>query len=494
MAQSPDTSRPISDSLAEHGEPGGKPLIEQHTIEVIPESERFGRPVSLFGIWFNASLGPLTVITGALGPQVFGLNFLWSLVALLLGNLAGGVLMALHSAQGPQLGVPQMVQSRGQFGIRGTIMVVSLVLVMYVGFYASTLVTGAQSLQGVWSGLPMTPTIVLVSLVGLVLTVFGYRYIHVASAWATYAFIPLTAAVFLGILVHGLPSDFLDVGGFGWAGFLGATSVSVLWQIAYAPYVSDYSRYMPATAAGLRSTFWWSYAGSVASSVLMMLIGIVIALMIKPGGDIIAALDPILGGTLGRIVLVGFFVVSATSNALNLYGAVLTAVTAVQTFAERWLPTPVVRAVLATGIAALSTVLAAAFSGGGFLANYENFIAVLQYFFIPWTAINLIDFYVVCRGEYDVASFFRSDGGHYGRYRWGAIGVYLVGFLVEVPFMATAMYTGPIADALGGTDLSWVVSLVVTVPLYLLVARRWKVEIPPVEARSAASEEAMQRS
>ncbi len=100
----------------------------------------------------------------------------------------------------------------------------------------------------------------------------------------------------------------------------------------------------------LRSTFWWSYAGSVASSVLMMLIGIASALMIKPGGGIIAALNPILGSTLGRIVLVGFFVVSATSNVLNLYGAVLTAVTAVQTFAERWLPTPAIRAVLATGI------------------------------------------------------------------------------------------------------------------------------------------------
>ena len=452
-----------------------RPLIEQHTIEVIPLGERFGRPVSLFSIWFNASLGPLTVITGALGPQVFGLNFLWSVAALLLGNLAGGVLMALHSAQGPRLGVPQMVQSRGQFGIRGTILVVALVLVMYVGFFAATLVTGAQSLQGVWGGLPLTPSIVLVSAVGLALTIFGYRYIHVASAWGTYLFIPLTAAVFVGILVHGLPANFLHVGGFGWAGFLGATSVSVLWQIAYAPYVSDYSRYMPSTTAGLRGTFWWTYAGTVVSSVLMMLIGIVIALMIKPGGDIISALDPILGNTLGKVVLLGFFVVSATSNALNLYGAVLTGVTAIQTFAERWLPTPVLRALLATAIAALSTVLAAAFSGGGFLANYENFIAVLQYFFIPWTAINLIDFYVVCRGEYDVLSFFRSDGGHYGRYRWGAITVYLVGFLVEVPFMATALYTGPIANALGGTDLSWMVSLVVTVPLYLLVARRGQV-------------------
>jgi NCS1 family nucleobase:cation symporter-1 len=53
-----------------------------------------------------------------------------------------------------------------------------------------------------------------------------------------------------------------------------AVSLGVLWQIAYAPYVSDYSRYMPPNnEAG--STFWMSYWGTVLGSVLPMLLGAV---------------------------------------------------------------------------------------------------------------------------------------------------------------------------------------------------------------------------
>ena len=45
-----------------------------------------------------------------------------------VGNTVGGVFMALHSAQGPQLGVPQMVQTRGQFGSYGSLLVIVLVI------------------------------------------------------------------------------------------------------------------------------------------------------------------------------------------------------------------------------------------------------------------------------------------------------------------------------------------------------------------------------
>jgi len=34
-----------------------------------------------------------------------------------------------------------------------------------------------------------------------------------------------------------------------------------------------------------------------------------------------------------------------------------------------------------------------------------------------------------------------------------------VGILVQIPFIASALYTGPIARAMGGIDLSWIVGL-----------------------------------
>ena len=37
--------------------------------------------------------------------------------------------------------------------------------------------------------------------------------------------------------------------------------------------------------------------------------------------------------------------------------------------------------------------------------------------FIPWSAVNLADYFLVRRGRYDVASFFIPDSA-YGTYAW----------------------------------------------------------------------------
>jgi len=99
-------------------------------------------------------------------------------------------------------------------------------------------------------------------------------------------------------------------------------------------------------------------------------------------------------------------------------------------------------------------------------------VVVLLVVLVPWTAINLIDFYIIHKGVYDLESIFRFDGGVYGRFNWTAITAYLLGIVVQIPFMATSLYTGPVSAFLGGADLSWVAGLVVTGPLYLLLARR----------------------
>jgi nucleobase:cation symporter-1, NCS1 family len=43
---------------------------------------------------------------------------------------------------------------------------------------------------------------------------------------------------------------------------------------------------------------------------------------------------------------------------------------------------------------------------------------------------------------------------------------------VQLPFVASPLYTGPIARAMGGIDLSWIVGLAVTSPVYYWLAGR----------------------
>jgi len=121
-----------------------------------------------------------------------------------------------------------------------------------------------------------------------------------------------------------------------------------------------------------------------------------------------------------------------------------------------------------------------------FLTNYTNFILLLLYVLIPWTAINLVDYYLIRHGDYDVAAFFDPSGGPYGQIGWVGLGTYLVGILVEIPFMSTTLYTGPAAKAMDGTDLAWLVGLVVTVPLYYVLTSRLVAKRPATAPQPVA--------
>src|SRR3979490_1147634 len=112
--------------------------LESSTIRPIPLTERHGTAADLFTVWFGTNFMVLTIVTGGLAVTVFALRVEGALVGLSVGNLVGAIFMALHSAQGPTLGVPQMVQTRGQFGSVGSLLVVGIVIIMYVGFFAST--------------------------------------------------------------------------------------------------------------------------------------------------------------------------------------------------------------------------------------------------------------------------------------------------------------------------------------------------------------------
>src|ERR1700730_7999018 len=118
--------------------------IEVRSIDYVPDRERHGGLASQFTLCLGANLQVTAVVTGALAV-VFGGDVFWSLVALLMGQLIGGAVMALHAAQGPQLGLPQMISSRVQFGVYGAIIPIVAVCLMYIGFSASGCVLAGQA-------------------------------------------------------------------------------------------------------------------------------------------------------------------------------------------------------------------------------------------------------------------------------------------------------------------------------------------------------------
>jgi nucleobase:cation symporter-1, NCS1 family len=443
--------------------------IEQRTIAQVPLSERHGRVRDLFTIWFGSNVMLLTIVTGALATTVYGLSLAWAAAGLVLGNLIGAVFMALHSAQGPKLGVPQMIQSRGQFGAYGAIVVVVVVIIMYLGFIASNLVLAGDSINNLVSGISVDVGILICTALGLAICIYGHDMIHLVNRVATVFCALILVLAVVALFVRGAPHGTLSVGGWNLAGFVSSVAVAVLWQIAYAPYVSDYSRYLPAETP-VQNTFWASYWGCVLGSALPMIFGALLGAA-APDLDQISAMHT-LCGAVGWLVVLVFGVGMVNTIAINIYGGVLGTVTFGQTFATSWLPRGATRIGLAVVFCVIAAVMAVV-GKDNFVTNYTNFIFLLLYLLVPWTAINLVDFYLVKHGRYDVPSFFRPDGGLYGLFNVPACVVYVIGVAVEVPFISTEMFTGPVAKQLSDVDLSWLIGLAVVCPLYYWAARRY---------------------
>jgi NCS1 family nucleobase:cation symporter-1 len=441
--------------------------IEATTIEPVPLNQRHGRARDLFTIWFGCQIGAVPLITGALATTVYHLPIVMGIVALFAGNIVGALLMALHSAQGAKLGVPQMIQSRGQFGSIGALVLVLVALGMYVGFYASTLLTGVSAVEQLFPGTPTAVWIVVGVILAIVVTWIGYDMIHRLGRWLTWFGVAAYALVAIAMVIHGLPAGVATNGTASFAGFIGTFTVAAVWQIAYAPYVSDYSRYMPANAASQRSTFWATYLGCSLGAAIPMTLGAILGL--GTNSDVIAALPGFVGPVVSVLVFILFAITTLHLNSLNVYGGMLTSITAIQTFKADWRPSPRARLIAVSAFAIVGGVLAL-FTVDTFLASYNNFLGLLTFFLVPWSVINLLDYYVIKHGSYDVQQFFRPRGGTYGLLNGAALSAYLIGLAVQVPFMTSAFYTGPLYGVING-DVSWIIGAIVSVPAYLLLAR-----------------------
>src|SRR6266436_1349724 len=136
--------------------------VENRHIDHIPAGERHGKPWHQFAFWFGGNINAFNVVLGAVLVSI-GLTFWQSLIAIAVGTLIGALLIALHATQGPRLGVPQSIQSRGQFGFYGSAFMFPAVLLVNVGFIAASLVIQAQAMTGVTSALTIPQWIVIMA-------------------------------------------------------------------------------------------------------------------------------------------------------------------------------------------------------------------------------------------------------------------------------------------------------------------------------------------
>ena len=445
-------------------------LSETRSIDYIPLRERHGHPFSQFTLWFGGNLQITAIVTGALAV-VLGGDVVWSLVGLLVGQMIGAAIMSLHALQGPRLGLPQMITSRMQFGVYGAVIPLVLVCIMYVGFSASGTVLAGQALAKLISVSNATGMIVFSALI-VVIAVMGYRVIHQLGKLASVIGVLAFAYLFITLFAtHDLAAVWQNRH-FTPANFLLAVSLSSSWQIAFCPYVSDYSRYLPADVSA-KKLFGSVFAGTVLGTQASMTLGVIAAALAGSAfaGNEVGYIVG-LGSTAGMAMVIYFAICfgKITFTTLNAYGSFMSLTTIVSGFRRQTTLSQggrILFVILMVSVACLIALL----SEPAFLKSFTHFLLFLLAFFVPWSAISLTDFYLITRGRVDVPALADPDG-RYGRWNVAGIAVYVLGVMVQLPFIDNPLHHGSLTWIFAGNDVSWIVGWLVTALLWF-VASRW---------------------
>lgn len=415
-------------------------LLERHGIEPVAPDERYGTPFSQFRIWFGANAVVSSLFTGAIGAQVFGLNFLSSLTAILVGTLIAALAVGFSSTLGPKTGMVQILFSRFTFGYGVGRFFGFFNAVYCYAWSAVNLVTGTAALRlaFVLIGLSSLGTgngsyalwIIVIAAITIIISVLGYNLVHRWEEWSTYASIVVFAVMTIALLVHGPNGGSTSVSGVDyWKSWIGMALVSFGFAIGWVPYVCDYSRKLPAGVSP-RSVFFNAFAGLVLSAIWVESLGAALITTAPKSSDVVHAIS----GTLGNngLVVFGLLIVglsTVSNNIPNDYTGGLS-IQAAGIHIHRW---------IGTLVGGILSAIGALLLFQNFQSKFEEFLLLVSYWVGAWFVLVLYN-YVKRGGRYDPTRWDDPSAMPFG------IGPTLA-FIVAIIAAWIGMFPGP--------DVSW---------------------------------------
>jgi NCS1 family nucleobase:cation symporter-1 len=427
--------------------------VEPYSTDAIPDSERHGKAVSQFFIWFAAGMNFPIMVLGFAAVGM-GLSLVSAVTAILAGSFLGALVMGIMSRMGGRLGVPQQIQARGPLGFFGNFVPVAYVNVFAgIGWAAVTVILGAQAAHALMPFIPFWLTaLVLVSL-QLTVAVYGYNMIHFLERILTVVLCAGFVLITVVSLSRGWTGAFPSnpsakgwVGGVGgWITFCG---FFLSFLIAWWPFASDYSRYLPDEDHVNRASGFWTFAGNFLSLSWLGITGAILGNFAAAGESPIEALHRLTAGPFAAIALLTVLLSSFSQNFLNVYGGAIS----IQT-----LRIPVSRT---TGVVFICVVAYAIslWADEGFESKFKTFLFMGSYMIAPFGALLLLDYVLNHRHDRSkIAELYDSRR----ILEWGFV-AWLIGVAASMPFWQLAFFTGPIAAKHPEWgDLSYVIGFVV---------------------------------
>jgi nucleobase:cation symporter-1, NCS1 family len=448
--------------------PGDRSIsgIESRSIDFVPLEERHGRAWHQAPFWFTGGFVLPSMLIGFIGPGL-GLSLGWTLLAVIAGMAFGTLFMALHANQGPRLGLPQMIQSRAQFGARGAMFPMLVAVFIYIGYNVFQFILSGEAISVILPGDKIW--YVIFAVIATLIAIVGHDLLHAFQRWSSYAIIVVFAIFTVVAIVH-LPGHATAGGHFAFTAFLAQFAAAGGYQISYAIYVSDYSRYLPENISA-RGLLGWTFVGATAGAAWLGCLGALLSSYI-PNADPITALH-----STGNVLFPGFGVICVLAtlppmigtSGVNSYGAMLTGATIVDGI-RHMQPGKRVRIIGLVVVGVLAMLISVGMPTN-YLDSFNTFLVIMVYCLVPWTAVNLVDFYLVRRGHYSISDIV-DPAGRYGQWAWRGLLAYFGGFVAMIPFFSLSFYQGPVTKALGGADISFVVGLLVSGVAYLALTRQ----------------------
>lgn len=450
--------------------------IEQHGIDPIPISDRHGSPFELFKLWVGANVNYVVIVTGAFALSV-GVTFIQSVIAIVVGNLVGCLMVGLTSIQGPRTGTSGMMTSRVCFGQLGSVLPKIVNVVSALSWFSINSIVATQALQklfnlaGYSAHSAVWVALALVLAGEILVAVYGHATIIAAEGFIAV----VLAALFFGLAYFVVPHvpmqqlmSFNNQHG-SFSAWLVALGIIVSYPIGWTNFASDYSRYFPPTMS------WKKIAlsaglGQFLSLSLCEIIGVVFAIAVggNLGNNPVSQLGHFLPTWFMVPLLIAVIFGGIAANVPNGYTASLGLLA---------LRLPMTRLVSLSVIALFTVcVRVAVVYYGAFFDVYQNFLNYMVFWTGPWATIVIVD-YFMRGGNYNSVDMMKWGSGRYW-YRsgifWPGVIAFLIGIIMSLVFSNSATYASPfMTNVLGSGDLSFEAGIVSAALLYWSLAKSY---------------------
>ncbi|MEP9384291.1 purine-cytosine permease family protein [Nocardioides cheoyonin] len=451
--------------------------VEPGGVEFIPLSERHGNPIQLLWTWSSPNFEFATVFVGILGTWAFGLTFGQATLAIVLGTALGCITHAILSAEGPSVGLPQMVAGRSAFGFVGNFLPSAVNAVAGgIGWFAVNSVSGALALAAL-TDLPNLLCLLIIVVVQVAVAFLGHNLVH---AWERYAF-PVLGLIFLiaSVIIFSKADFGASTGGGGFAGFTLMTSACFGYAAGWNPYAADYTRYFAPDTSKLK-TGLYAALGVFVSCVLLLLAGAAAVSVMDPdvlAANPTAAFTEVLPTAMEKLTLLAIAIGAVSANAINIYSGAISLMAL-----EIKIPSHIARAVVALvfGVVGFFVAWSGLHDAG---AKYEDFLLIIAYWIAAWLGVVLTDLYLRRGTRIEGALVTR------GYTNWAGPIAFVVGAVGSVVlFSNQEKFVGAIAKHSSVGDLTPLVGFVIAAALYAVLFKPLAGTVPaaPAEIPSEA--------